>query len=339
MNHRRISVLAAVVGLAVTQASAQSADSFYKGKSISIVVFSGPGGAYDTYSRLLSRHLGKHLDGNPSIIVRNMPGAGGITAARHLAEVAAKDGTVIGSLSRTLIYEPLLGSNAAKLDYNAFGWIGSMAQSTAVYVSWHTSRIKAVADLYQKDLLIAGTGAASETTIVSNILNGILGTHLKLINGYDGSSAALKAMEAGEVDGGFPTMEALHSTHPDWIRDKKINFLFQARQVPDPELPGVPTANQLAKTEKQRKALDFVFPRDVIGRPFAVPPGVPKARLDELRKAFDATLNDPELQNEAKKMHIPIHPTRGDELADVIADAYRTPRDIVQYVRQFLPKE
>ena len=311
---------------------------YFRGKTISIICFSGPGGPYDTYSRLLARHLGKHLSGQPSVIVKNMPGAGGITAVRHIADVAPRDGTAIGSLSRTLIYEPLLGSNPAKIDYSKFGWLGSMAQSTAVYVSWHTSRIKSVNDLMRNDLMIAGTGAASETTVVSSILNGVLGTKFKLIHGYDGSPAALKALEAGEVDGGFPTMESLKTTRPDWLRDRKLNFLFQARQIADPELPEVPTANSLATSELQRQALDFVFPRDVIGRPFVTPPGVSQSILKTLQDAFAETLKDGELLGEANKINVPIELTAGGELQKVVSDAYATPAEIVDYVRQFIPK-
>jgi len=318
--------------------SAKAQEQFFKGKTLSIICFSGPGGPYDTYSRLLARHLGKHLDGQPTVIVRNMPGAGGITAARHIADVAPRDGTTIGSLSRTLIYDPLLGSSPTNIDYSRMGWLGSMAQSTAVYVSWHTSRIKSVQDLLQNDLMIAGTGAASETTVVSSVLNGVLGTRFKLIHGYDGSPAALKALEAGEVDGGFPTMESLKTTRPDWIRDKKLNFLFQARQIPDPELSEVPTANSLAPSYFHRQALDFMFPRDVIGRPFVTPPGVPIAQLKRLQDAFAETVTDPDLVAEAAKINVPIGLTSGAELQKVIADAYSTPKEIIDYVRQFIPR-
>ena len=327
------------VGVAILGVIPSSAEEqFFRGRTLSIICFSGPGGPYDTYSRLLARHLGKHLTGQPNVIVRNMPGAGGITAARHIAEVAARDGTAIGSLSRTLIYDPLLGANPANIDYSKMGWLGSMAQSTPVYVSWYTSRIKNVGDLRLNDLMIAGTGAGSETTVVSSVLNGVLGTRLKLIHGYGGSPAALKAMESGEVDGGFPTMESLKTTRPDWIRDKKINFLLQARQIPDQDLPEVPTANSLATSNLQRQALDFMFPRDVIGRPFMTPPGVPVLQLKLLQDAFAETVNDPELLAEAGKINVPILLTSGVDLQKVISDAYSTRQEIIDYVRQFIPR-
>ena len=334
---RRLLALSFVLGChALTAAAAEPGDPFYKGKTLSLVVFTSPGGAYDTYSRLLSRHLPRHIEGQPTIVVRNMPGAGGVTAARYLAESAPRDGTVMASLSRTLIYDPLLSKNGVKIDYPRFGWLGSMAQSTAVYISWANAKVKKVEDLYTHELLIADTGAASETNVVSSVLNGVLGMKLKLINGYEGSAAALKALEAGEIDGSFPTMEALQTTRPDWIRDKKINILFQTRQKPDLNLPGVPTANSLAKSDTQRQALDFMFPRDVIGRPFAMPPGVAPARLTQLQEAFAAALRDGELVAEAEKMRIPLELTTGGDLAQVIGDAYATPDAIVAHVRQFV---
>ncbi len=318
---------------------AKAQEAFFKGKTITIICFSGPGGPYDTYSRLLSRHLSRYIEGNPQVIVKYLTGAGGLLAARNLAEAAPRDGTTIGSISRTMIYEPLIGANAAKIDYSKFGWLGSMAQSTAIYVSWRTSKVKTAQDLLEHEMLVAGTGAASETTIVSSALNGILGTRIKLINGYSGGPAAMLALEAGEVDGGFPTLEALKTDRPDWIGSGKINLLFQARQIANPELPGVPVASVLAKTDLQRQSLDFLFPRDVIGRPFITPPGLPPERLKILQDAFNATTRDRELLAEAASMQQPIKLTRGEELAAVVGEAYATPTSIVDYVKQFVPKE
>jgi len=187
----------------------------------------------------------------PSVVVKNMSGAGGLQAARHLNEAAPRDGTTIGGLSRALIFEPLLGKNVAQVDYRKFGWLGSMSQSTAVYVSWKgRSKIETAQDLFTQELLIAGTGAAAETTIITTAINGIVGTRIKLVQGYAGSVAGLLALERGEVDGGFPTMEALKTVHPDWLRDGKLNLLFQTRQTPDPEIASVPTViSYLAVTE------------------------------------------------------------------------------------------
>jgi tripartite-type tricarboxylate transporter receptor subunit TctC len=325
------------LGFPVASADAQSVEDFYKGKTVTIVEFSVAGGPYDIYARLLAPFLSKHIPGHPTIVVQLMPGAGGLKAARYLYEAAPKDGTTIGELSQTLIFEPLLGDSTGNVAYQKFGWLGSMSQSTALFVSWKTSQVKKAQDLFAHDLMIAGTGAASETTVVVSTLNGILGTRMKLVQGYAGSPAAMLAMEQGEVDGAFPTSDTL-ALHPDWLRENKVNLLMQTRQIPDPVFAQVPTAISLAKTDRQRKDLQFLFPRDTIGRPFMTPPGLPADRLKALQGAFAAALQDPDLIAEAKKSHSRIELTRGEDLAKVINEEYSTPADIVADVRAVLPK-
>jgi tripartite-type tricarboxylate transporter receptor subunit TctC len=332
-------VACALAGLDASRARAQAIEDFYQGKTVTIILFTTPGSIYDTYARLLARFLPKHIPGHPTLLVKYMPGAGGVLAARHLAEIAPRDGTTIGGLSPALIFEPLLGENAASVDFLKFGWLGSMSESTAVYVSWKTSKVKTARDLLERELLIAGTGAAAETTIISRAINGILGTKIKLIQGYAGSVAGLLALERGEVDGGFPTLEALHTLHPDWLADKTLNLLFQTRQTPDPEIAEVPTVTSLAANAEQRKDLQFLFPRNAFGRPYATPPGTPADRLKALQAAFAATVNDPALTAEAAKLHIPIALTSADELANTVKEKYATPAEVVERVRRFILKE
>ena len=318
-------------------AETPSVENFYKGKTITIVEFSVAGGPYDIYARLLAPFLSKHLPGHPAVVVELMPGAGGLKAARYLYEAAPKDGTTIGELSQTLIFEPLLGDATGNVAYRKFGWLGSMSQATALFVAWKTSPVKKAQDLFDHDLMIAGTGAGSETTVIVSALDGILGTRMKLIQGYAGSPAAMLAMEQGEVDGAFPTSDTL-TLHPDWQSEHKINILMQTRQIPDPAFAEVPTAISLAKTERQRQDLQFLFPRDTIGRPFMAPPGLPPDRLKALQDAFAAAVQDPELIALAKQGHNRIELTRGEDLAKVIDDEYATPADIVTDVRAVIPK-
>ena len=332
-----IAAALSMCGFCTVGAEAQSVEDFYKGKTITLIDFSVPGGPYDIYARLLVQFLPKYIPGHPAVVTQFMPGAGGLKAARYLYEAAPRDGTTIGVLSQTLIFEPLLGGNVGNTDYQKFGWLGSMSQSTALFVSWKTSQVKTAQDLFQHDLLIAGTGAASETTVVVAVLNGILGTRIKLVQGYAGSPAAMLAMEQGEVDGAFPTSDTL-TLHPDWLSEHKINFLMQTRQIPDPAFAEVPTAISLAKTDRQRQELQFLFPRDTIGRPFMTPPGLPADRLKALQAAFAASLQDPDLIAEAKKTHLRIDLTRGEDLAKVIDDEYATPADILTAVRAVIPK-
>jgi tripartite-type tricarboxylate transporter receptor subunit TctC len=334
-----LSVACVLVGLDASSARAQAIADFFQGKTVTIILFTTPGSIYDTYARLLARFLPQHIPGHPTLLVKYMPGAGGVLAARHLAEIAPRDGTTIGGLSPALIFEPLLGENAANVDFLKFGWLGSMSESTAVYVSWKTSKVKTARDLLERELLIAGTGAAAETTIISRAINGILGTRIKLIQGYAGSVAGLLALERGEVDGGFPTLEALHTLHPDWLAGNLLNLLFQTRQIPDPEIAEVPTVTSLAANAEQRKDLQFLFPRNAFGRPYATPPGIPADRLKALQEAFAAAVTDPVLAAEAAKLRIPIALTSADELASTVREKYATPTEVVERVRRFTLKE
>jgi len=318
---------------------AQEIESFYRGKTITIVLYTTSGSIYDTYARLLARFLPAYIPGHPSVLIKYMPGAGGLLAARYLAEVAPSDGTTIGGLSPTLIFEPLLSANAANVDFLKFGWLGSIAESTGVYVSWKTSKVKTARDLFEHEMLIAGTGAAAETTITTRAIDGILGIKIKLVEGYAGSVAGLLALERGEVDGGYPTLEALHTLHPDWLRERTLNLLFQTRQVPDPEIADVPTVMTLAANEDQRKDLQFLFPRNAFGRPYATPPGVPAKRLKMLQDAFAAAVNDPALHAETTKLEIPVTLTGGDELAGTIKEKYATPANVIERVRKFIATE
>jgi tripartite-type tricarboxylate transporter receptor subunit TctC len=335
----RAVLVAVAAALCVGSARAQSVESFYQGKTITLVLFTTAASIYDTYARMLVRVVPRHIPGHPALLIKYMPGAGGVLAARHLAEVAPRDGTTIGGLSPTLIFEPLLSANAVNVDFQKFGWLGSMSESTAIYVSWKTSPVKTARDLFDHDLIIPGTGAASETTVITRALNGILGTRLKVIQGYAGAVAGLLALERGEVDGGFPTLEALHALHPAWLTDHSLNFLFQTRQAPDPEIADVPTVMSLAGNESQRRDLQFLFPRNAFGRPYATPPGVPADRLRALQEAFAAAVNDPELLAEAEKLHIPIRLTGADELAATIREKYATPAEVVERVRRYVPKD
>jgi tripartite-type tricarboxylate transporter receptor subunit TctC len=328
-----------VAGLCAGRVIAQPVDSFYQGKTITIVLFTTSGSIYDTYARMLVRYMPAHMPGHPAMLIKYLPGAGGVLAARNLAEVAPRDGTTIGGLSPTLIFEPLLSGNAVNVDFLKFGWLGSMSEATSLYVSGKLSKVRTARDLFEHEMMIAGTGAAAETTIITKAVDGILGTKIKLIQGYSGSVAGLLALERGEVDGGFPTLEALHTLHPDWLRDDTLNLLFQNRQVPDPEIADVPTVMSLASTPAQRGDLAFLFPRSAFGRPYATPPGVPADRLKALQDAFAATVEDPALRAEAAKLSIPVKLATAEEVAATIREKYATPPEIIERVRSYIAKD
>lgn len=314
--------------------SAQAAESFFKDKTITIIVYSGAGSSYDIYARVLAKHMPDHIPGKPTMIVKNMVGAGGLTATRYLYNVAPRDGTIIGTLSRGIPFEPLLGEKTVDFDPLKFLWLGSMSRETTIYVSWHTTKIKTAHDVMTKEFLVAGTGAGADSEVVSRALNGILGTKIKLISGYKGASDAALRLEQGEIEGIYWTWNGINTTHPDWIAEHKLNLLFQTRATPHPAIPNVPLVMSLAKTDKQRQELALMFARDVLGRPFNAPPGLPADRAKTLREAFNASVKDPALLKDAKKGKMEIDLVTGEEVEGIIRKAYATPKPIVDAVRE-----
>ena len=323
-----------LAGVGSPPAAAQAAEPFFQGKTINIIVYSDAGSSYDIYARVLAKHMPDHLPGKPTMIVKNMVGAGGLTATRFLYNVAPRDGTTIGTLSRGIPFEPLFGNTAVEFDPLKFVWLGSMSKETTIYISWHASKIKTAQDVMTKEFLVAGTGAGADSEVISKALNGVLGTKIKLISGYKGASNAALALEQGEIEGIYWTWNGINTTHPDWIAQKKLNLLFQTRSTPHPEIPNVPLVMSLAKTDFQRQDLALMFARDVLGRPFNAPPELPADRVKELRDAFDASVKDPALLADAKKGKMEIELVTGAEVEKIIRDAYAAPKDVVAGVRK-----
>jgi tripartite-type tricarboxylate transporter receptor subunit TctC len=329
---RAIAAGALLVG-AATAASAQSAEAFFPGKTITLIVYSDAGSSYDVYARVLAKHMPNHMPGKPSVVVKNMVGAGGLTATRFLYNVAPRDGTTIGTLSRGIPFEPLLGNTVVEFDPLKFVWLGSMSKETTMYVSWYTSKIKVAQDIMEKEFLVAGTGAGADSEVISRALNGVLGSKIKLISGYKGASDAALRLEQEEIEGIYWTWNGINTTHPDWITNKKLNLLFQTRSTPHPELPNVPLVTVLAKTDEQRQAMELMFSRDVLGRPFMAPPELPADRAKLLRQAFNASVKDPALLTDAAKGKMEIELVTGEEVEAIIRKAYATPKPVVERVR------
>src|SRR5947209_9856862 len=268
-------------------APAQSPADFYKGRNVEVYVGYSVGGGYDFYARMLARYLGKHLPGNPTIVPKNMEGAGSLRLANWIYNVAAKDGSVFGIIGRGTGFDPLLGHKGAQFDATKYSWLGSANNEVSVCVAWETSGIQKFEDLFTKELTVGGTAAAADTDQFPRVLNGMLGTKMKIVTGYPGGNDVGLAMERGEVSGrcGW-SWSSVKSTHPDWVLDKKIKVLVQLALENHPELSDVPLVTDLAKTDEQRQILKLIFARQVMGRPFLAPPGVPEDRLAALRKAF-----------------------------------------------------
>jgi tripartite-type tricarboxylate transporter receptor subunit TctC len=317
---------------AIATVQAQSPADFYKGKNVDLMIGYSVGGGYDVYARLIARHMGKHIPGNPTVTPKNMEGAGSLRLANWLYNVAPKDGLVFGTIGRGTGFDPLLGHKQAQFDGNKFNWIGSANDEVSVCVSWNKpGNVTKFDELYTKQLTVGGTGAAADTDQFPRILNNVLGTKMKIVTGYPGGNDVNLALERGEVDGrcGW-SWSSVESTRANWVKDKKINILVQLALQKHPDLPDVPLVTDQAKNEEQKQILTLIFARQALGRPYLAPPGIPQDRVDALRKAFMDTMQDKEFLAEAEKAQLEITPIAGDALQKLVADVYKTPPEIAQ---------
>jgi tripartite-type tricarboxylate transporter receptor subunit TctC len=321
------------------QANAQAPADFYKNRIIDLYVGYSVGGGYDLYSRVLARHIGRHIPGNPTIVVKNMEGAGSLRLANWLYRIGAKDGSVIGTIGRGTGFDPLLGVPAAQFDATKFTWIGSGNHEVSVCVAYDRgpSGITTFADLRTKEMTVGGTGASSDTDQFPKVLNGVLGTRMKIVSGYPGGNDIVLAMERGEVQGrcGW-SWSSVKSTHGAMVVEQKLHVLLQLSLHKHPALPDVPLVVDLASTDEERQILTLIFARQLMGRPFLAPPGIPADRVEALRQAFMATMTDPEFVAEAEKAQLEVNPVTGDELQKLVADIYRTPPDVAKKAAQLL---
>jgi tripartite-type tricarboxylate transporter receptor subunit TctC len=332
---RGTALVALLAAFSATPGSAQpgaSVAGFYRDKTIQILVGYGVGTGNDLYMRLLARHLGRHIPGRPTIVPRNMPGAGGIVMFNHLYNVAPRDGTVLAHPSRSLLTEPLYGNQQARYDARKFGWIGSMNRDVATCIAWRSRGINTIEDVKRREVAVGATGQAAESNYFPRLLNATLGTRFKTVLGYPDSGAVGIAMERGELDGycGF-TWAAIKSARPHWLEQRQINVLLQLSLAKHPELPDVPVISDLSRDEATRQIFMLAFGAQKSGRPVATTPGVPRERLDALRLAFDTTMADAEFRADAKRTGLEVEgPIGGEEVDDVVRDIYATPQAVVQ---------
>lgn len=308
----------------LTTSYAQTATDFFRAKKVSMYIGYSVGGGYDVYARLVARHLGKHIPGNPSIVPTNMEGAGSIRLANWLYGPAPKDGTAIGTIGRGVPFDALLKRPGIQFDPRNFTWIGSANNEVSVCISWGTSGITKFEQLLEKPLVVGAAGAAADDDQFPKVINGTLGTKMKVVTGYPGGNDVVLAMERGEVGGRCGmSWSSLKSTQPSWLSEKKINILAQLALSKHADLPQVPLILDLAQTEEQRKILRLIFARQSLGRPFLAPPGVPEDRADILRRAFMATMTDPEFKAEAARSDLEIQPVSGKDIADLVSEIYK----------------
>jgi|1185.fasta_scaffold70599_1 tripartite-type tricarboxylate transporter receptor subunit TctC len=327
--------LAALSVLCMLGAAASAEEASFRGRQVTMIVGTTPGGGYDAFTRLIAAHLGRHLPGQPAIVVQNMPGAGSVVLANHIYNIAPKDGTVIGAVNPQIVTEPLMRPERVKYDPSRMLWIGSALRETHIAIAWHTSPVTRLDDLFTTELLLAGTGGATDTFPI--FLNGLLGTRFKVISGYPGMKEGLLAMEQGEVQGnGGITWASLKATQGEWLRDGKVRLIVQYGLAKHPDLAAVPWVYDYAKTSEQRAAMNLVFARQEFGRPYVAPPGLPPTVVAALRQGFDATMADPEFRADAARRAIDIDAVGGTEIQALIEEIYKTPKAVIARVKEII---
>jgi len=324
----------------VTAARAQTPEQFYKGRQLTMVVYTGAGSAYDIYARLLVRHLGNHIPGKPTFIVQNMQGAGGLKAIDYLYQIAPKDGSVMGTIGRGLAFEPMLGKNEFRFDPLAFTWLGSMNREVTLAMAWHTAKVKTFEDLKKTELLVPGTGAGADSEIMPLAFNSLAGTRFKIVAGYRNTTEGALAMERGELDGlAYWSWSAIMAAHPHWVRERKVNLLLHTGVNPIPQAPDVPRIRRLVENATDKKALELLLAREVLGRPFLAPPELPRERAAVLRSAFAATLRDPEFRKDAERSKLDFDLVTGEEVDTVLRDAAAAPAEVIDRLKQALNRK
>jgi len=342
MARIHVAILTGLLILGASPAAADPVADFYRGKQIRFVVRTTVGGDYDHYTRLLARFIGKYIPGNPSIIVVNMPGGGGITAANYMAQVAPRDGTVIGIVSQGLAMDQALGmSPQLKANLREFNWIANVVYSNQLLVVWHTSPTKTLEDAKKRVTTVGTTGAGSASVQFPAFYNNVLGTKFKIVFGYPGGQHIDLAMERGEVEGrGTNPYSGWMASKPTWIPEKKIIPLIQAGIEKEPALPDVPLIVDQKVRPEDRPLLEFMANSSTVGRPLATTPGVPAERVAALRKAFEATIRDPEFIATAKKENMEIKPQTAGVLTKVILGLLDAPQKVRDRMKvALLPKD
>ena len=327
--------LCGLVATSVPQATADAVAEFYRARTVTVVVSSSAAGGYDTLARVIARHIGRHIPGNPAFIVRNMPGAGGITATNFLYNNAERDGSVIGLVQNNTPFEPLFGTKEARYDPIKFNWLGSPSSETAMVLIWHTVPVSSVADLTTHEVTVGVSGANSTPAFFTRLMNAMLGTKMKPINGYPGQNDVLLAMERHELDG-HPSafFSSVRTTRPGWLREKTARAILQCGPQ-KAELDDVPFAPDLVASDDGRLVMQAAFAPLALGRPFLVPPGVPSERVVALRKAFAATMADPDFLAEAETMGLGVNaPRTGEQMQEVMDRVYRSPPRVIDRLRQ-----
>ena len=331
------SAVATVALLAgTTCAGADPIEDFYRSKSISLVVSSAPGGGYDTVSRVVAKYLGRDIPGNPAIVVRNMPGAGGVVATNHLFNVAPKDGLTIGQLQATLPFEPLLGNKEAIYDSSRFNWLGSPSFETGLLVVWNRSAAGTIDEARSREVSVGVPGLNSTPSFNTRLLVETLGLKLRMVLGYPGQNEIFLAMERGEVDGFSTFYSSIMSTRPSWIPEHKVRMIVQYGPEREPAIKDVPFAEDLVKNDPDKLQLLRAAAAPLgLGRPFTAPPGVPADKVAVLRKAMSATFADAEFLGDMRALNLPVNfPRSGEQLQATIDEVWHMSPEAQERLRK-----
>lgn len=325
-----LSVISALGGTA----NAQSAEEFFKGKKVSMYISSGAGGTNDAYARIVARHLGDHMPGKPRVLPRNMPGAGGLRAAKFLYTVAPKDGSVMGVVQRSVAAQPILGIKAANYDSRKFNWVGSTTSEVSTGVIWHTSPLKTLEDTMKTPIIIGSSGINTDTGAFPRVLNYFIGTKFDIVHGYKSGSDISLALERNEVQGRLGwSWSSIKSRAPELLRDKKIRVIVQMGLKKASDLDA-PLALDYAKTPADRRAMEVIFAATTIGWPSLLPPGVPKDMVKVYRTAYTAAVKSPAFRKDTDRRRLPVDPISGEEIHQILDRIYSFPAEDIALARK-----
>jgi tripartite-type tricarboxylate transporter receptor subunit TctC len=325
--------LFAATCLASFAPAAQADEAFYRGRTIDLIVGYPVGGANDNYARLLSRHMGRHIPGAPSLVIRNMPGAGSLQAANHVYNAAPRDGSVLAIAAPTIALDQKFGAQGVRFDARKLEWIGRANSQVALVILRAQVKASTPQDALREEIVMAGTGASSTISIYPGVMNRLLGYRFKFIMGYKGSGDAMLAVERGEVEGMNISWESLEANHPTWLPERKVKPLVQFAQARHPSLPNTPTVVELARNDEERRILDALMSTVEVGVSFFTTPETPAARVEALRRGFDKMAKDPACIEEAAKLRLPLQPRRGEDVAALVASLVDLPDDLTKKMK------
>jgi tripartite-type tricarboxylate transporter receptor subunit TctC len=314
-----------MLALGATPLAAQPVEQVFAGRTITIYVGYTAGGSYDLYGRLISRHLGQHLPGHPTVVVQNMPGAGSLKAANYLYEVAPRDGTALGVVVESTALEQALANPAAQYDAAKFTYVGRVATSNNIFMMWQGAKVQSIEDAKRAVALLAGTGPGSIAETIPKLTNALLGTRFKLISGYPASTEAMLAMERGEVDGSSSSWAAVKVGKQEWLKEKKIKIILQTTPERVAELPDTPCLGEIGSTPEDRQVFALYASGSAIGRSLLGPPGIAAERVAALRAGFDAMVKDPDFVADIQKINVELDPLPGAAVAQLVARTLDVP--------------